>query len=292
MKIISTIEQERAYSEEAVFVPTMGSLHSGHLSLVEKAKEFSCPIWMSIFVNILQFNNSEDYTNYPKDLNKDISKAEAAGVDVLFTPDTNYILREESLEHVSSGHKGVILEGESRPGHFDGVLTIVNRLLDLIKPKYMVLGKKDAQQLFLIKKKLKEKYPRTEFISSPIVREDSGLALSSRNKLLSNLAIETSAELFKCLKIFYSSFSSGDSVEDSRAKAKYYIDQYPKIELDYLEIVDAVSFNEPRKDTFGYFILIAAVVDGVRLIDNIYLEKKNNKFYVDLGTNLTGEGNK
>lgn len=292
MKIIKTIEHERAYSEEIAFVPTMGSLHSGHLSLVEKAKEFTRPIWMSIFVNILQFNNSEDYMNYPKDLNKDISKAEAAGVDVLFAPDINYILGEEGLETVSSGHKGAILEGESRPGHFDGVLTIVNRLLDLIKPKYMVLGKKDAQQLFLIKQKFEEKYPRTEFISSPTIREGSGLALSSRNNLLSNSAIETSAELFKCLKIFYTSFSSGDSVEESRAKAKYYIDQYPKIELDYLEIVDAGSFDVPRKDTFRYFILVAAGVDGVRLIDNIYLEKKNNKYYVDLGINLTIEGNK
>ena len=292
MKIISTLKHKRVYSEEIVFVPTMGSLHAGHLSLIEKAKDFSCPVWMSIFVNELQFNKIEDYKNYPRDLNKDISNAETAGVDVLFTPDTNYILEKESLKHISSGSKGIILEGESRPGHFDGVLTVVNRLLELIKPKYIVLGKKDAQQLFLIKTKLENNYPGTEFVSSSTVREDSGLALSSRNKLLSNSAIEISAELFKCLKIFYSSFTSGESVEASRAKAKNYIDQYQKIELDYLEIVDASSFGKPDKDTFEYFILIAAVIDGVRLIDNIYLEKKNNRYYVDLGIDLTGEGNK
>jgi len=292
MKIISKLKYERAHSEEITFVPTMGSLHAGHFSLIEKAKDFSCPIWMSIFVNKLQFNKNVDYKNYPRDLNKDISNAEIAGVDVLFTPDINYILNKESLKYISSGDKGIVLEGESRPGHFDGVLTVVNRLLELIRPKYIVLGKKDAQQLFLIKKKLENNYPRTEFISSSTVREDSGLALSSRNKLLSNSAIEVSAELFKCLKIFYSAFSSGESVEVSRAKAKKYINQYTKIELDYLEIVDASSFVKPKEDTFRYFILIAAIIDGVRLIDNIYFEKKNNRYYVDLGINLTGEGNK
>ena len=289
MKIINKIESLRGYSEPASLVPTMGALHQGHLSLVNKAKEYPFPVWMSIYVNKLQFNKNEDYFSYPRNLDEDIEKAEMAGVDVLFVPDEKYINNKNEMEIISSGAKGGILEGLSRPGHFDGVLTVVNRLINLICPKQIIFGEKDAQQLYLIKNKLMSKFYETKFISVSTTREDSGLALSSRNNLLSDSSREIASGLFSTLKAFCFHYSNGESEGFSLDKAREHIRNYNQITLDYLEIVDAKTFEFPSKETREYYILIAAEIDGVRLIDNIRIEKKLNQYYLDLGHNLLGE---
>ena len=289
MKIINTIDSERTYLEPISFVPTMGALHEGHLSLVQQAKEFSNQVWMSIYVNELQFNNTEDFNTYPQDLDGDISKAEKAGVDILFVPKQEFLLGEGSIEKVLSGEKGSMLEGFSRPGHFDGVLTIVNRLLRLTLPRYLVLGQKDAQQFYIIRDKLSNKFPKTKFISAPIVRDNTGLALSSRNMLLEENSRNLARELFNTLKIFSFNLLNGDSASLSLDKARKYIINFEGIVLDYLEVVDVEPFESLSEKTREFYVLIAATIDGVRLIDNIRIEKKVDEYHFDLGVNLLGE---
>ncbi len=289
MKIINTIDSERTYLEPISFVPTMGALHEGHLSLVQRAKEFSNQVWMSIYVNELQFNNTEDFNTYPQDLDGDISKAEKAGVDILFVPKQEFLLGEGSIEKVLSGEKGSMLEGFSRPGHFDGVLTIVNRLLRLTLPRYLVLGQKDAQQFYIIRDKLSNKFPKTKFISAPIVRDNTGLALSSRNILLEENSRNLARELFNTLKIFSFNLLNGDSASLSLDKARKYIMNFEGIVLDYLEVVDVETFESLSEKTREFYVLIAATIDGVRLIDNIRIEKKVDEYHFDLGVNLLGE---
>jgi len=289
MKIINTIDSERTYLEPISLVPTMGALHEGHLSLVQQAKEFSNQVWMSIYVNELQFNNTEDFNTYPQDLDGDISKAEKAGVDILFVPKQEFLLGEGSIEKVLSGEKGSMLEGFSRPGHFDGVLTIVNRLLRLTLPRYLVLGQKDAQQFYIIRDKLSNKFPKTKFISAPIVRDNTGLALSSRNMLLEENSRNLARELFNTLKIFSFNLLNGDSASLSLDKARKYIINFEGIVLDYLEVVDVETFESLSEKTREFYVLIAATIDGVRLIDNIRIEKKVDEYHFDLGVNLLGE---
>ena len=289
MKIINTIDSERTYLEPISLVPTMGALHEGHLSLVQQAKEFSNQVWMSIYVNELQFNNTEDFNTYPQDLDGDISKAEKAGVDILFVPKQEFLLGEGRVEKVLSGEKGSMLEGFSRPGHFDGVLTIVNRLLRLTLPRYLVLGQKDAQQFYIIRDKLSNKFPKTKFISAPIVRDNTGLALSSRNILLEENSRNLARELFNTLKIFSFNLLNGDSASLSLDKARKYIMNFEGIVLDYLEVVDVETFESLSEKTREFYVLIAATIDGVRLIDNIRIEKKVDEYHFDLGVNLLGE---
>ncbi len=289
MKIINTIDSERTYLEPISFVPTMGALHDGHLSLVEQAKEFSDEVWMSIYVNELQFNNTNDFDKYPRDLDKDISKAEKAGVDVLLVPEQEYLYSGDKYEKIFSGGKGNILEGSSRPGHFDGVLTIVNRFLSLTLPRYLVLGQKDAQQYYLIKDMLSRKFPKTQFISTPIVRDNRGLALSSRNILLEETSRNLAGELFNTLKIVGFHLLRGYSQTLSLNKARRHIMSFDSILLDYLVVVDAETFESSNEKTREFYVLIAATIDGVRLIDNIRIEKKSGEYHLDLGLNLLGE---
>ena len=150
MKNVKQITHDM-YEENLFFVPTMGSLHRGHFSLIEQAKKSGLKTIVSIFVNPKQFNDTNDYQKYPRDIQKDSINLEKLNVDYLFTPDENYVYGDSFLDLLSSGHIGEQYEGKSRPGHFDGVLTVVNRLFELIKPKKVIFGKKDAQQLFLIK---------------------------------------------------------------------------------------------------------------------------------------------
>ena len=289
MKIINTVDLQRSYIEPISFVPTMGALHEGHLSLVQQAKEFSDEVWMSIYVNELQFNNTNDFDTYPRDLDQDISKAEKAGVDVLFVPEQEYLHNGDKYEKILSGEKGSILEGSSRPGHFDGVLTIVNRFLSLTFPRYLVLGQKDAQQYYIIKDMLSSKFPKTRFISAPIVRDNAGLALSSRNILLKETSRNLAAELFNTLKIFGFHLLRGDSEILSLSKARKHIMSFDSILLDYLVVVDAETFESLNEKTREFYVLIAATIDGVRLIDNIRIEKKSGEHHLDLGLNLLGE---
>ena len=192
-KIINKIDNE-IFVEEKCFIPTMGALHKGHLSLVKLGKKSTNgKTIVSIFVNKRQFNDESDYKNYPFDLHKDIELLRKEEVDYIFIPHENYIYPKDfsELDAIKSGEKGSLFEGAHRPGHFDGVLTVVNRLFELVNPTSVVFGKKDAQQLYLVKEFFANKSNNLKIIEAEIIRDEYGLAMSSRNRLLSKRGVNT-----------------------------------------------------------------------------------------------------
>ena len=298
MKIINTIDEVGNINAEKAFVPTMGALHEGHVSLVNCAKEFNVPIWMSIFVNKLQFNDSEDFNIYPRDIEKDIDIAKSAGVDVLFIPEHEYVYRNYTGTKqdisLSAGKVGKQLEGKSRPGHFDGVLKVMDSLLNDVQPKYSLLGRKDAQQFFVVSTKLQKKHKGVNFVACPIVREDNGLALSSRNSLLSTQGKEDARCFFHTLSKIADEKNLMPFFTQSVLEEKFYSQEFKGVNLDYIRFVDANSFELPIKGNLEYsnffeatrefYILIAGEVEGVRLIDNMFINyEENERLSFDLG---------
>ncbi len=250
--------------KKIAFVPTMGALHQGHISLVKEAKSLADQVVMSIFVNPTQFESVEDLAKYPRTLNADIQLAEAAGVDLLWTPDVSEIYPDK-YKLIDAGELGRIYEGHSRAGHFDGVLTVVNRLFEIVKPDYAIFGEKDFQQLFLIKEFSKRAHPGIEIISGKTIREDSGLALSSRNVRLSPEEKNSALVISRALEI--------GSKQQSYAeiKSRVLAELFTEIDfkLDYFAIVNPKSLLEVDQSHTGPVqLLLAGWVGSVRLIDN------------------------
>ena len=250
--------------KKIAFVPTMGALHQGHISLVKEAKSLADQVVMSIFVNPTQFESVEDLAKYPRTLNADIQLAEAAGVDLLWTPDVSEIYPDK-YKLIDAGELGRIYEGHSRAGHFDGVLTVVNRLFEIVKPDYAIFGEKDFQQLFLIKEFSKRAHPGIEIISGKTIREDSGLALSSRNVRLSPEEKNSALVISRALEI--------GSKQQSYAeiKSRVLAELFTEIDfkLDYFAIVNPKSLLEVDQSHIGPVqLLLAGWVGSVRLIDN------------------------
>ena len=269
-KIITTISND-ILNEDICFIPTMGSLHEGHLSLVDLGKKTKLKTLVSIFLNRRQFNDIEDFDNYPIQLDKDTQLLKDREVDYIFIPKEDYIYPSKNIEVVVPNEIGNVLEGASRPGHFEGVLTVVKRLFDLIQPNCSVFGKKDAQQLFLIKDMVNQLDLNIEIIEGKIFRDINGLALSSRNKHLSQDAKLIAANIFKSLQKVAKEINLGKSLEESLEIGINSFNQN-KIDLDYLEIVDEENFNYPNKYSKKLKLLTAAYVENVRLIDNIDIE--------------------
>jgi pantoate--beta-alanine ligase len=269
-KVINTINED-ILSENICFIPTMGAIHEGHLSLVDIGKETNLKTLVSIFLNRRQFNNDEDFKNYPLEIEQDIELLESRGVDFIFLPQESYVYPGEGVPSIAPSKVGSILEGASRPGHFEGVLTVVNRLFDLVKPSHAVFGKKDAQQLFLIKDMINRFDLNIEIIEGDIFRDKNGLAMSSRNNLLSQNGKLNAANIFKSLKNVVKEINLGKSFEESIEIGINLINQN-EIDLDYLEIVDEENFNYPNKYSKKLKLLTAAYVENVRLIDNIDIE--------------------
>jgi pantoate--beta-alanine ligase len=241
------------------FVPTMGALHDGHLSLIEVAKKFHPDVLVSIFVNPLQFENQSDLKKYPKQLQSDIEKLNSIGVSAVFAPTANEIYPTK-LSLISAGEVGNLYEGKSRTGHFDGVLTVVNRFFELVKPKYAIFGEKDFQQLFLIKNYVRQNNMPVKIIAAPLIRDIDGLALSSRNVRLSNAGRKAALVISKSL---ITGAVSGDiSAMQEILKSE------PNFKLDYLIAVDEKTLLPASIDSEKVRILIAGWVEGVRLIDN------------------------
>ena len=264
MKIIKEINKD-ILGSDICLIPTMGALHEGHISLIEEGKKFGLLIMVSIFVNEIQFNQEEDFISYPRPIEDDIKILQDLNVDYLFIPENNYIYSKNAFETIDSGVLGKQYEGSSRPGHFDGVLTVVNRLFELINPKVAIFGKKDAQQLFLIKEMNKERGLEIEIIEGKTIRESSGLALSSRNLLLSDRGKEKAALLYRILKEVKKEFSDRRELDAFELLSSRYLN----IGIDYLEILDLETFSKPTEKTDKYIILVAAIIEDVRLIDNI-----------------------
>jgi pantoate--beta-alanine ligase len=254
--------------KKIAFVPTMGALHQGHISLVKEAKSLADEVVMSIFVNPTQFESVEDLAKYPRTLNADIQLAESAGVDFLWTPDVSEIYPDK-YKLIDAGELGRIYEGHSRAGHFDGVLTVVNRLFEIVKPDYAIFGEKDFQQLFLIKEFSKRAHPGIEIISGKTIREDSGLALSSRNVRLSPEEKNSALVISRALEIGRKEQSYAEIKSSVLAELATEID----FKLDYFAIVNPKSLLEVDQSHTGPVqLLLAGWVGSVRLIDNFAAE--------------------
>ncbi len=269
-RIINKIDK-KIFHEEKCFIPTMGALHEGHLSLVKLGKKSTNgKTIVSIFVNKRQFNDESDYDNYPIDLDKDIELLRKEEVDYIFIPQENYIYPKDFAEHdgIKSGEKGSLFEGVHRPGHFDGVLTVVNRLFDLVNPTSVVFGKKDAQQLYLVKEFLANKSNNLKIIESEIIRDEYGLAMSSRNRLLSKSGINIARNIFQILENTKEHFIQNQDIQQSEDFGKKLFDENA-IEYDYLNFVDPKYFETPDSNREKLLLITAAYVQGIRLIDNM-----------------------
>ena len=269
-RIINKIDK-KIFHEEKCFIPTMGALHEGHLSLVKLGKKSTNgKTIVSIFVNKRQFNDESDYDNYPIDLDKDIELLRKEEVDYIFIPQENYIYPKDfaGLDEIKSGEKGSLFEGAHRPGHFDGVLTVVNRLFDLVNPTSVVFGKKDAQQLYLVKEFLANKSNNLKIIEAEIIRDEYGLAMSSRNRLLSKSGINIARNIFQILENTKEHFIQNQDIQQSEDFGKKLFDENA-IEYDYLNFVDPKYFETPDSNREKLLLITAAYVQGIRLIDNM-----------------------
>ena len=269
-RIINKIDK-KIFHEEKCFIPTMGALHEGHLSLVKLGKKSTNgKTIVSIFVNKRQFNDESDYDNYPIDLDKDIELLRKEEVDYIFIPQENYIYPKDfaGRDEIKSGEKGSLFEGAHRPGHFDGVLTVVNRLFDLVNPTSVVFGKKDAQQLYLVKEFLANKSNNLKIIEAEIIRDEYGLAMSSRNRLLSKSGINIARNIFQILENTKEHFIQNQDIQQSEDFGKKLFDENA-IEYDYLNFVDPKYFETPDSNREKLLLITAAYVEGIRLIDNM-----------------------
>jgi len=254
------------------FVPTMGALHSGHLSLVERARAECDLVVMSIFVNPLQFGPTEDFTRYPRPIEEDERLATQSGVDILFTPGADDMYPDGRMITVTAGEHGKKWEGAVRPGHFDGVLTVVAKLFNVVQPDISVFGRKDLQQAALVKSLVRDlDFPIT-IVIAPTVREADGLALSSRNRYLSEVDRGHALSLIRSLRAVSASFDSGVSdAGELESAGRDVIDAVPQISLDYLAVVNPDTMEQETRAGRGSAAIIAARVGSTRLIDNLIL---------------------
>jgi pantoate--beta-alanine ligase len=257
------------------FVPTMGYLHKGHLSLIKKSKQKTDITIVSIFVNPTQFAPNEDLKNYPRDIERDKRLLRKYGVDYLFFPKEDEIYQKNFQTYVEVKNISKILEGEFRPTHFSGVTTIVSILFNLVKPDFAFFGQKDAQQAVIIKQMVSDLKFNIKIIICPIVRESDGLAMSSRNIYLSKKERSDALVLNKSLSEAVKNIRGG---EKSSSKIEYemlkIMNSVDSSKLDYIRIVESETFVEAKKLLKGsvYYILIACKIGNTRLIDNVLVK--------------------
>lgn len=267
------LEQFKRAGNKIGLVPTMGSLHEGHLSLVKTAKDKCDKVCVSIFVNPLQFGPDEDFDKYPRGLDRDLCLLGEAGVDLVFSPTVRSIDLNSSSIFIHSPHLGKQLCGETRINFFQGVLTIVNKLFHIFEPDLAVFGKKDYQQLFLIKQMVKEFGWKIDIVSGEIVRESNGLAMSSRNQYLTDNQRDVAAKIYQALSQIKSLAKSLSKVEPFFAtKFCESLASIPELQVEYAEIRDQQSLAHITEATEAPSVLLTAVkLGGVRLIDNVEL---------------------
>ena len=261
-----------AKSKSIGFVATMGSLHTGHLSLVKSSKSMCCITVCSIFINPTQFENIEDFNNYPKDYKHDILLLKQANCDVLYVPQIKDIYEHEiESSKYNLGKLAENLEGKYRPGHFDGVATVVDKLFGIINPNKVFFGEKDLQQLQVVKKLIRIINKNIDVVGVKTVREANGLAKSSRNKLLSEEHIKDASIIYRCLE--YCKLNRNLSIKNLKLYVENQFLQNQNIKLEYIEFVELNSFNIITKwgEKKTNAICIAAYINNVRLIDNIIL---------------------
>ncbi len=288
MEIVRTISWMKQLAKDALLegrslglVPTMGALHQGHFSLVHEAKRKCSPVVVSIFVNPKQFGPAEDLQKYPRTFEADRDALENLAVDFLFAPTPEEIYPAGFNTTVNVKGLSEKWEGRSRPGHFDGVATVVLKLFEIVKPQTAFFGRKDAQQAQIIRRLVADLNLDTEIDLCPIVREPDGLALSSRNVYLKPRERQAATALSQALAALKESIKKGERdvvrlLADMRAK----LDSQPEVHVDYAEIVDAETFEPVRALRGNCYALIAANVGSTRLIDNAYIETNAGEFTV------------
>lgn len=282
IKVIKLCKEMQAFSEQARksgktigFVPTMGYLHQGHISLLKQSTETADLSVVSVFVNPTQFAPTEDLTTYPRDFDRDLELLETNGADVLFFPEPTEIYPAGFDTFVNTESMAKVIEGVFRPTHFKGVCTVVSILFNIVKPHYSFFGQKDAQQAAIIKRMVKDLHFDIEIVVCPIVRESDGLAMSSRNVYLTDKQHIQANFIFESLEYAETLIRKGER------KSKFIVDEIEKIikkieehSIDYIKIVDAETFIDSETIMEGneYYILIACKVGSTRLIDNILIK--------------------
>jgi pantoate--beta-alanine ligase len=256
-------------------VPTMGALHEGHLSLVKEARRMCDVVVVSVFVNPTQFGPSEDYEHYPRDLAKDTAVLTDYNVDYIFAPSIEEIYPKDFSTYVNVGGLSKPLEGERRPGHFRGVATVVAIFLNTVRPDFAFFGQKDAQQAVIIKRMVKDLAFDTEIVVLPTVREDSGLAISSRNLYLGPGEQEPASVIHRALTKAKEVFKKGERHAAKLEEiVRTTIETEPRVRVDYVSVVDAETLEKLDKlDERPILIAVAAYVGKTRLIDNTILNK-------------------
>ncbi len=253
------------------FIPTMGALHNGHMSLIEASKKENNVTISSVFVNPTQFNDPKDFAKYPRQVDSDLEKLAASGCDAAFVPSVAEIYPQSDTLIYDLGKISTLIEGANRPGHFNGVASVVKRLFEITLPHNAYFGLKDYQQ-YLIIKKLVDKYGlEVSVVGCTIVREASGLAMSSRNQLLTAEGKEIASHLSAALNLI----KKNRSEPDSRYLEKLGLDflsQQKGIDPEYLLVVDVETLHRPISSHSRRIALVAARVEGVRLIDNMFLD--------------------
>jgi pantoate--beta-alanine ligase len=271
------IQQQKAAKKQTGFVPTMGALHSGHIALIDRSKQETSVTVCSIFVNPTQFNNAADYQKYPNTIEQDIARLEAAGCDVLFLPSIEemYPQGTAGLEQYDLGYLETLLEGKYRPGHFQGVCQVMNRLLTMVQSHKLFMGQKDYQQCMVVSRLLQLKQSTTELITCPTLREADGLAMSSRNLRLLPEARQKAATIYKCLTLIKQECNQGLAWPVIKEKAMQLLTD-AGFTIDYVELADANTL-QPAYATMATIYqgprvaLIAAFLQDVRLIDNMLI---------------------
>jgi pantoate--beta-alanine ligase len=257
------------------FVPTMGALHAGHISLVQQAVSENKTVVVSIFVNPTQFNDPKDLERYPRNLNTDLKLLEKTGCQIVFAPTSEEIYPEPDTRKFNFGALETVMEGKHRPGHFNGVAQVVSKLFDIVQPDKAYFGLKDFQQLAIIKEMVLQLKLPVEIVPCPIVREVSGLAMSSRNELLSAEERKNAAIISKTL-LEANKLSEHKSVRELAEWITKTINKNPYLTVEYVEIVDGRQLQPVKSwDNEGEKVCCVAVFCGkVRLIDNVVLTKK------------------
>jgi pantoate--beta-alanine ligase len=269
-----TVRLARAENHVAGFIPTMGALHQGHLSLIRRARVDCSRVYASIFLNPTQFGPNEDLSKYPRTFERDVEQLTDAGVDILFAPDAREIYPAGFRTYVNVADLSERLEGRSRPGHFRGVATVVLKLFEIVQPQSAYFGRKDAQQVRILQQMVADLNLNVEIVVCPIVREPDGLALSSRNTYLNPEERRAATILYRALDEARREMNAG--IRDAlklQTTIRRVLSNEPLARVDYLEIVDAESFESvARIGARPIYVLLAAFIGKTRLIDNLLIE--------------------
>lgn len=281
MRVVETISELKQLVKDVKesqrtigLVPTMGYLHEGHLTLARNAREENDIVIMSVFVNPTQFGPNEDFESYPRDLERDIKLAASAGVDIVFAPSVKEMYPTDGGIYIRAGKQAEMLCGATRPGHFDGVLQVVSKLFHLAQPARAYFGQKDAQQVAIIQTMVRDYNFPLEIRTVPIVREEDGLAKSSRNVYLTEQERREAPALYEALQFAQGEFLTSGNVTKALEVAKQHIETHTSGKIDYLELKSYPDLREITNETNEFLLAVAVYIGKTRLIDNIIFSLK------------------